>query len=231
MGEVRVPARAKWRAQTQRAVENFPISGQPIERELIRGLALIKGFGARVRAERGLLDPDKAAAIRPPPLEVAPRRLGRRVPDRRVPDRLRHVLEHERQRGHRDARLGAARRRRRAPERRRQRPAVEQRPVPVGDPRRGDERGGQRPDPGAAGAARVAGGQGRRVRDGGEVRAHAPDGRDAGDPRAGVRRLRGPGRVRDRAAGVGAARGWPSCRWAAPRSAPGSTRRPGSRPR
>ena len=37
MGEVRVPAAAKWRAQTQRAVENFPISGQPIERELIAG--------------------------------------------------------------------------------------------------------------------------------------------------------------------------------------------------
>ncbi len=63
MGEVRVPARAKWRAQTQRAVQNFPISGRPVERELIRGLALIKGFGARVRAERGLLDQDKAKAI------------------------------------------------------------------------------------------------------------------------------------------------------------------------
>jgi fumarate hydratase class II len=71
MGEVRVPARAKWRAQTQRAVENFPISGRPIERELIRGLALIKGFGARVRAERGLLDPDKAAAISAVALDVA----------------------------------------------------------------------------------------------------------------------------------------------------------------
>src|SRR5512133_166942 len=71
MGEVRVPARAKWRAQTQRAVENFPISGQPIERELIRGLALIKGFGARVRAERGLLDGDKAAAIAAAAAEVA----------------------------------------------------------------------------------------------------------------------------------------------------------------
>jgi aspartate ammonia-lyase len=56
MGEVRVPADAKWRAQTQRAVENFPISGQPIERELIAGLALIKGAGARIRAKRGLLD-------------------------------------------------------------------------------------------------------------------------------------------------------------------------------
>jgi fumarate hydratase, class II len=71
MGDVRVPARAKWRAQTQRAVENFPISGQPIERELIRGLALIKGFGAQVRAERGLLDPDKALAIAAVSAEVA----------------------------------------------------------------------------------------------------------------------------------------------------------------
>src|SRR5262249_32262731 len=63
MGEVYVPAHAKWRAQTQRAVENFPISGQPIERELIAGLALIKGAGARVRAKRGLLDAAKADAI------------------------------------------------------------------------------------------------------------------------------------------------------------------------
>ncbi len=71
MGEVRVPAAAKWRAQTQRAVENFPISGQPIERELIAGLALIKGAGARVRAERGLLDPAKAEAIAAAAQEVA----------------------------------------------------------------------------------------------------------------------------------------------------------------
>ncbi|HVD27996.1 MAG TPA: class II fumarate hydratase [Mycobacteriales bacterium] len=71
MGEVRVPARAKWRAQTQRALENFPISGQRIEPELIRGLALIKGFGARVRAGRGLLDEDKAEAIAAAAAEVA----------------------------------------------------------------------------------------------------------------------------------------------------------------
>ncbi|MDP9115964.1 MAG: class II fumarate hydratase [Actinomycetota bacterium] len=71
MGEVRVPSDAKWRAQTQRAVANFPISGQPIERELIAGLALIKGAGARVRAERGLLDPAKARAIAAAAVEVA----------------------------------------------------------------------------------------------------------------------------------------------------------------
>jgi fumarate hydratase class II len=71
MGEVRVPATAKWRAQTQRAVENFPISGQPIERELIAGLALIKGAGARVRAGRGLLSQEKADAIAAAAAEVA----------------------------------------------------------------------------------------------------------------------------------------------------------------
>ncbi len=71
MGEVRVPADAKWRAQTQRAVENFPISGQPIERELIAGLALVKGAAARVRAERGMLDPAKADAIAAAAAEVA----------------------------------------------------------------------------------------------------------------------------------------------------------------
>jgi fumarate hydratase class II len=71
MGEIRVPAAAKWRAQTQRAVENFPISGQPIERELIAGLALIKGAGARVRAQRGLLDQSKADAIAEAAAEVA----------------------------------------------------------------------------------------------------------------------------------------------------------------
>jgi fumarate hydratase class II len=71
MGEVRVPARARWGAQTQRAVENFPISGQPIEREQIAGLALIRGAGARVRGQRGLLDQAKADAIAAAAAEVA----------------------------------------------------------------------------------------------------------------------------------------------------------------
>ena len=71
MGEVRVAKNAKWRAQTQRAVENFPISGQPIERELIAGLALIKGAVAQVRAERGTLDQAMADAIAAAAGEVA----------------------------------------------------------------------------------------------------------------------------------------------------------------
>ncbi|MBL8776660.1 MAG: class II fumarate hydratase [Acidimicrobiales bacterium] len=50
MGEVQVPVSARWGAQTQRAIENFPISGGTIERRLIRALALIKGEAARVNA-------------------------------------------------------------------------------------------------------------------------------------------------------------------------------------
>ncbi len=63
MGEVRVPGWAKWRAQTQRAVENFPISGTPIERELIGALAAIKSAAAAVNADLGVLDRDIAVAI------------------------------------------------------------------------------------------------------------------------------------------------------------------------
>src|SRR5215467_12019491 len=70
MGEVRVPKDAKWRAQTQRAVENFPISGRPIERELIGALASIKGASALLRAEAGRLDADKAKAIHDAAVEV-----------------------------------------------------------------------------------------------------------------------------------------------------------------
>ena len=70
MGEVRVPAWAKWRAQTQRAVENFPISGTPIERELIAALAAIKGAAARVNADLGVLDRAVADAIAEASLSV-----------------------------------------------------------------------------------------------------------------------------------------------------------------
>jgi fumarate hydratase, class II len=71
MGEVRVPASAKWRAQTQRAVENFPISGQPIERELIGALASMKGASAAIRGELGMLAADKSRAIHDAAAEVA----------------------------------------------------------------------------------------------------------------------------------------------------------------
>jgi fumarate hydratase class II len=63
MGEVRVPAAALWRAQTQRAVENFPISGTSLEPAHIHALALIKAAAARVNAELDVLDKDLADAI------------------------------------------------------------------------------------------------------------------------------------------------------------------------
>ncbi len=71
MGEVHVPANARWRAQTQRAVENFPISGVRIERQLIGALASIKGWSAALRGELGMLDPAKAKAIHDAAVEVA----------------------------------------------------------------------------------------------------------------------------------------------------------------
>jgi fumarate hydratase class II len=71
MGEVRVPAAAKWRAQTQRAVENFPISFRPIDRDLIGALGSIKGASAAVRGERGMLDAEKAKAIHEAAAEIA----------------------------------------------------------------------------------------------------------------------------------------------------------------
>ncbi|WP_042412426.1 class II fumarate hydratase [Streptacidiphilus anmyonensis] len=71
MGEVRVPAEAKWGAQTQRAVENFPISGQRLERAHIAALAQIKAAAAKVNAKLGVLDAETAGAIRSAAKEVA----------------------------------------------------------------------------------------------------------------------------------------------------------------
>ncbi|MFI1582288.1 class II fumarate hydratase [Embleya sp. NPDC020630] len=70
MGEVRVPAAAKWRAQTQRAVANFPISGQHLEPAHVEALARIKGAAARVNAELGVLDKETAEAIEQAAVEV-----------------------------------------------------------------------------------------------------------------------------------------------------------------
>ncbi|HET9253742.1 MAG TPA: lyase family protein, partial [Pseudonocardiaceae bacterium] len=63
MGEVLVPAEALYRAQTQRAVDNFPISGQGLERAQIRALGLVKAACARVNAQLGVLEPALAKAI------------------------------------------------------------------------------------------------------------------------------------------------------------------------
>ncbi|MHA0288656.1 class II fumarate hydratase [Mycobacterium sp. C3-094] len=71
MGEVKVPKNALWRAQTQRAVENFPISFRPLERTQIRALGLLKGACAQVNKDLGLLDGEKADAIIAAAAEIA----------------------------------------------------------------------------------------------------------------------------------------------------------------
>ncbi len=71
MGEIKVPDDALYSAQTQRAVENFPVSGLRMPRGVIRALGLIKAALAEANCELGLLDKDMAAAIVKASLEVA----------------------------------------------------------------------------------------------------------------------------------------------------------------
>jgi fumarate hydratase class II len=71
LGDLQVPAEALYRAQTQRAVQNFPISGLPMPRDFIRALGLIKAAAAEVNAGLGHLPKATAAAIRSAALQVA----------------------------------------------------------------------------------------------------------------------------------------------------------------
>lgn len=71
MGELQVPAEALWGAQTQRAVQNFPVSGQRMPRAFIRALGLIKASAAEVNTGLGLLPKGVGRAIRAAALEVA----------------------------------------------------------------------------------------------------------------------------------------------------------------
>jgi fumarate hydratase class II len=63
MGDVDVPADALWRAQTQRAVDNFPVSGQPLPPALIHALARIKAAAARANADLGVVTLEQRDAI------------------------------------------------------------------------------------------------------------------------------------------------------------------------
>ena len=63
MGEVEVPADALWRAQTQRAVQNFPISGRPLPASLVHALARVKAAAARTNADLGVVSPEQRDAI------------------------------------------------------------------------------------------------------------------------------------------------------------------------
>ncbi|GHJ46383.1 fumarate hydratase class II [Catellatospora sp. TT07R-123] len=80
MGEVRVPSDALWGAQTQRAVENFPISGTPLPYPLIIALAQIKEAAAQANADTGVLDRATAEAIAAAARQVIDGDLARHFP-------------------------------------------------------------------------------------------------------------------------------------------------------
>ena len=71
MGEIEVPAAALWGAQTQRAVENFPISGTPLEPRLIHALGQVKAAAAVANGELGVITSEQAEAIHDAAREVA----------------------------------------------------------------------------------------------------------------------------------------------------------------
>jgi fumarate hydratase, class II len=80
MGELKVPADALWGAQTQRAVQNFPISGLAMPRAFIRALGLIKASAATVNLGLGVLDAARAKAIEAASLEVVEGKHDRHFP-------------------------------------------------------------------------------------------------------------------------------------------------------
>ncbi len=71
LGPVEVPADALWQAQTQRAVDNFPVSGQPVPSAIVRALARIKAAAATANLRLGVIDEESAKAVRTAALEVA----------------------------------------------------------------------------------------------------------------------------------------------------------------
>ena len=71
MGEVRVPAERLWGAQTQRAAENFHVSGRPLPRRFVAAIALVKGAAAKANEDLRLLEPRLAKAIRDAAEEIA----------------------------------------------------------------------------------------------------------------------------------------------------------------
>jgi fumarate hydratase class II len=80
MGEMQVPAGAYYGASTQRAVENFPISDQPIPGELIRALGIIKGAAAKVNHDTGILSDEQFDAVRQAAQQVAEGELDEHFP-------------------------------------------------------------------------------------------------------------------------------------------------------
>ena len=170
MGDVKVPAHGYWGASTQRAVENFPISGQTFPPRFIRALALIKGAAAEVNGELGHL-PKKIATL----ISKAAKRVADGEFDEHFPidvfqtgsgtstnTNANEVIANV-------ANLAAgselALEVARAPERPRELRPVVQRRDPDDDPRRGARGRRPRPAPGTRAAAGVARQEGEGVRE------------------------------------------------------------------
>jgi len=99
MGKMRVPGNAYYGAQTARAIENFPISDLRFPRPFIRALGLIKRQAAATNAELGLFPQTIAMAILKAAQEVIDGKTGSRIRGGHLPDRFRHLDQHECQRG------------------------------------------------------------------------------------------------------------------------------------
>ena len=110
MGPMEVPADAYYGASTQRAVLNFPISGLRFPRPFIRVLGLIKMAAARVNAGPRPAGREDVEGDRGGRARSRRRQVRRPLRDRHLPDRLRHLDEHERERGDRQPGERAARR-------------------------------------------------------------------------------------------------------------------------
>jgi fumarate hydratase, class II len=80
MGEMTIPAGALWGASTQRAVENFPVSGQPVPMEVIAAHAMLKWAAATANEETGVVTPEVAKAIRDAADEIIDRQHDTQFP-------------------------------------------------------------------------------------------------------------------------------------------------------
>ena len=135
LGEVRVPADAYYGGQTQRAVENFPISGLTAPPELVTATIQVKKAAAEANRDLRRLDEDVARAIVSAADEVLDGQTSRSIRRRRVSGWGRDLAQHERERGPRQPCRGVAGRNEgrllaRSSQRSRQHGAVHQRRLP-----------------------------------------------------------------------------------------------------
>ena len=231
LGVVSVPAARLWGAATERARLHFAIGGDEARRwPRDRDPRLRAGEARRRRDQPGARRDRRRAGQADPRRRGRSRRrrLGRRVSSGRVPDRLGHAHQHERQRGDRQPRQpdrqSAAGPLPAGPSQRSRQPRpVVQRRVPGGDAP-GDARGARTAAAGGRSAARGAVGRRAALARPADARPHAPAGRDADHVRRRDRAAGAPTSTTPSGASTNAARVSTPCRSAPPRSVPGSTR-------